>query len=310
MFINLVSFIAAFVAIWYGAGLIVKAADRFSRRLKLSSFALSFFVLGLLTSTPEFALGITAIAQKNPEIFVGNLIGGIPTIFFFIIPLLAILGNGINLHRQINTKNLLLSFTVMLAPTLLVIDQSVTLTEGLLLIALYFTLFLFIQREKGIFDTKKTEIMQFRFYSFLDILKVLLGVGIIFVASDIIVNNTLYFAKLFNISAFYISLIFLSLGTNLPELSLAVRSVIAGNKDIAFGDYVGSAAANTFLFGFFTVINVGEVLTVNSFFNTFVIMTFGLSLFFYFTKSKHDISRKEGFILLLLYIVFVFVEYA
>ncbi len=103
---------------------------------------------------------------------------------------------------------------------------------------------------------------------------------------------------------------FLSLGTNLPEFSLAIRAIISGKKDVAFGDYVGSAAANTLLFGIFTILNTGEVVTVNNFFRTFLIMVLGLGMFFVFSRSKHDITQKEGFVLLVLYGVFVASELA
>ncbi len=308
MIFNIFLFTASFVVIWLGTGLIVGAADRFSKKLRISSFALSFFVLGILTSTPEFAIGVSALSENNPGIFVGNLIGGIPVIFFFIIPLLAILGNGVKLTHQLNTRNLLFSFIVMLAPAFMVMDKRVTIIEGIVLLIIYGMLFFFIQKDKGIFDNNHSQILHIKSYSFVDILKVLLGVGIVLAASHIIVDQTIYFSKAFHIAPFYISLVVLSLGTNLPELSLAIRSVISRKKDVAFGDYVGSAAANAFLFGLFTLLSNGEVVTVNNFLKTFLVMTFGLGLFFYFTRSKHDISRIEGMMLIIVYVIFLFLE--
>ena len=308
VWLNLLVSLGAFIAIWYGAGLIVSSAVSFSKRLHLSSFAFSFFILGLLTSTPEFGLGLTALSENNPEIFVGNLIGGVVVIFFFIIPLLAILGKGIKLHHELSNKNLILSFLVMLSPVFFLIDRQVTNLEAVVLIILYFVLFFFIQREHGIFDTENSHVLEIKYYSFKDILKVLLGVGIVFVASRIIVDNTLYFASFFHISPFYISLIILSLGTNLPELSLAIKSVISGTKDVAFGDYIGSAAVNTLFFGLFSLLHNGTVTTVDNFFTTFCLIAFGLGLFYFFSTSKHDISRQEGFLLLCLYVIFVLVE--
>ncbi len=100
----------------------------------------------------------------------------------------------------------------------------------------------------------------------------------------------------------------LSLGTNLPELSLAVRSVLSGKKDIAFGDYIGSAAANTLLFGIFTILNDGEVLTADNFLITFLFILFAVVSFYFFSRSKNEISIKEGFILISVYLLFIIVE--
>lgn len=284
--INLLVYLASFFVLWFGAGLIVASVDKISRRLRLSSFAFSFFVLGLLTSIPEFAVGMTALAENKAEVFVGNLIGGVPVLFLFIMPLLAILGKGIKLENNLSAKNLLLSFVVMLIPGLLVMDRRVTNFEAVVMIVMYLLLFFQVQREKGIFDTEHSNVLKLKSYSYTDILKVLLGVGIVFLAGHTVVDKTLYFANMFHVSPFYISLVFLSLGTNLPELSLAIRAVISGKKDVAFGDYVGSAAANTLLFGVFTLVHSGEVVTINNFFKTFLIMTVSLGVFFLFFSHQ------------------------
>lgn len=305
---NTAVYIASFFTIWFGAGLIVSSADRLSRKLKISSFAFSFFVLGIPTSIPEFAIGITAVAEGRPGIFVGNLIGGILVIFIFIIPILAILGNGIKLHHRFNAKRLLFSFFVMLVPAFFVMDGRIVKLEGIIMILLYAFLFYFIQKNKGIFDTGNNSVLDIRVYSFKDLAKVVVGIAVIFVSSKIIVDNTLFFADILQVSPYYISLILLSIGTNLPELSIAIRAVMLKKRDIAFGDYVGSGAANALLFGIFTILSPKDVLPTNHFLITFLISILALGLVFYFLKSKNDISRKEGILLLLLYIFFVIIE--
>jgi len=305
MITNILLYIVSFFAIWWGAGLIIQAVDKISRRLRLSSFAISFFVLGLLTSIPETALSINAVLDHNPEIFVGTLLGGVISIFLFIIPVLAILGKGIRINHDLDKKTLLFSLAVIAMPSLLVIDHRVTNLEGFLLIVFYAVLFYLIQRKHGIFCEEKTAVLQIKAYSFMDLLKVILGIGIIFISSSFIVEQTVTFSKVLHVPILYISLLVLGLGTNLPELSLAVRAILSGKKDIAFGDYLGSAAANTLLFGFFTLVNDGEVLTTNNFLMTFGFIVAGLAFFYYFSQSKKDISIKEGSVLISIYILFV-----
>ena len=308
MIFEIIFYIASFIFIWFGAGLIINSIDRIAKKLRLSSFAISFFVLGILTSIPEIAISTTAIIDHNPEIFVGTLLGGVIVIFLLIIPILAIFGREIKINKELNNKNILLTMMVVAAPGVLVIDHKVTNPEGLFLIILYLLLFFFIQKKHGIFDTKESNVLAFKAYSFLDLIKVATGIGMVFLSSQYIVDQTIIFSKIFNISTFYISLVILSLGTNLPELSLAIRAIISGKKEIAFGDYLGSAAANTFLFGFFTIINDGEVLTANNFLMTFIFIILGLGLFYYFSRSNKNISQKEGIVLFLIYILFVSYE--
>lgn len=303
--VNICIFIISFVVIWFGAGLIISSVSRFSKRFKLSSFAVSFVLLGLLTSTPEFAVGVQSIAQHDPEIFVGNLLGGIPVIMLFVIPLLAIFGNGISLKHEMDHGTLLATFGVILTPSLLILDKHVTTAEGVVMLILYFVLLILVERKHGFFDKSNIDLLNSRAFSFNDLIKILVGVGLVFVSSNLIVDKTLYFAEFFNISAFYISLIAISVGTNLPELSLAARAVVTGKKDIAMGDYMGSAAANTFLFGLFTILSNGEVLTVNNFLVTYLLIASAIFVFYALFLTKNYISRTNGIFMLLAYVGFV-----
>ena len=301
-------YVLSFFAIWFGASLIIKSVDKIARKLRISSFAISFFVLGLFTSVPETAVGINAVINHNPEVFVGTFLGGTVVIFLLIIPVLAILGKGVTINHDLDKKTLLGLLAVIAAPGLVVIDHKVTNPEGIFLILSYMIIFFFIERKHGVLEQHQIDVLSVKAYSFLDVAKVALGMGIVFVSSQFIVSQTLIFARLFDVPAFYLSLIVLSIGTNLPELSLAVRAIMSGKKDIAFGDYLGSAAANTLLFGVFTLINDGEIFTFSSFLFTFLFMVSGLGLFYFFSRSKKDISRKEGLVLLAVYIAFLLYE--
>jgi len=137
MVIIVIAYFLSFFVIWQGAGLIIRAVNRISHRFDLSAFSVSFFVLGLLTSIPETFVGISSVVKRDPEIFVGNLLGGIIVIFLLIIPILAIVGNGIKLNHQMNTRNLLFTLIVVIAPFFLITDKKITLFEAVFLIALY-----------------------------------------------------------------------------------------------------------------------------------------------------------------------------
>lgn len=310
LLIDVLIYISSFIFIWLGSGMIVSSVNKFSKKLRFSPFAISFLLLGLLTSIPEFAVGMQAVSDNNPEIFVGNLIGGIAVLFLFVIPVLAIFGNGVNLKHELDNKTLLVTLCVIIAPSLLVLDKRVSNVEGIVLIMLYCVLILLVEKKHGIFDKNNEALLDLKAYSITNIFKIIMGIAIVFVSSSLIVDKTEVLAAQFKISPFYISLILISLGTNLPELTLAVRSALTGKKDIAMGDYMGSAAANTLLFGVFTILNNGEVLTIANYHVTFVLILTALFLFFVFSASKKYISRIDGIMLIIVYVIFLFLEFA
>lgn len=305
---NLTIYIVSFFVIWIGSGLIVSAVNKLSHKLHIPTFLISFVILGMLTSTPEIAVGLSAVSAQTPSIFVGNLLGGIPIIFLLIIPILAIFGKGIKLNHTLNQSSIFIALAVSVAPFVAVLDHKVTNPEGIFLICAYCVGVYFIKKDSAP-NKHNANLLRLKSYSFIDILKVLGGTAMVLFSSNIIVSKTIYFSEVYHIAPFYISLIFLSLGTNLPELTLAVRSIISGKKDIAFGDYLGSAAANTILFGIFTLMIKDPVLEVDNFLSMLVLVATGLGLFFHFSKTKHTISAKEGVVLLMIYIIFVAVEF-
>ena len=259
---------------------------------------------------PEISIGFTAILDNEPEIFIGTLLGGVIVVYLFVIPMLAIFGKGIKIIPELDRTNLIFTLAVTAAPGLLVIDGSVTKAEGLIMIVLYLALFYVIQRKHGILDRKKIKTMEKRLFSFFDILKIILGIGTVIIASQFIVDRTIYFSESFNIPVFFISLIILSVGINLPELSLALRSTLSNKKEIAMGDYIGLAAFHTFLFGVFALLSNGEVITVNNYFIPFIFILSATGFFYLFYKSKREISVKESWILLSIYGIFLISEIA
>lgn len=307
IFVNIFLYLLSLFAIWLGAGLIIKSVEKFSHRLHISPFIISFVILGVLTSIPEAAVGITSIVDNNPQIFVGNLLGGTMVLFLFVIPLLAVLGNGISINHNLNPKNLLTLLGIIALPALFAIDQKLTTVEGLILIACYALVINYI-RKNQVPEAQPENILGLKLYSIIDLAKVALGIGIVFISSQVIVSQTVMFASLIGIPSFYLSLLVLSLGTNLPEISIAVRAILSGKKEVAFGNYLGSATANTLLFGAFTVFNNQQILIQDSFIMTFVFIVLGLGTFYYFSKSKKDISKREGQILLSIYALFVIYE--
>lgn len=307
--LNVILYLVSFILIWYASGIIVKSLTRFTKRLRLSSFAVSFFILGILTSIPEFAVGLNSIIQQKPGIFIGNLLGASLTLFILIIPILAVLGNGVKMVHQLTPDNLIFSLLVVAAPTFLIADNVLTRTESVFLILMYVILFYFIEKKDGLLANVREEINVLKDKHIAeDIIELLLACVIVFVTSRYIVEQTIYFSQVFNVSSFLISVVVLSLGTNLPELSLAIRSVMEGKREVALGDYLGSAAANTLFFGVFTLLNGARINIESYSYKTMAMMLLGLGLFYWFSRSKQDISRREGKILLLVYLVFIVVE--
>jgi cation:H+ antiporter len=299
-------YILAFIGVWIGSGLVVTSVLKIAHSLKASSFIISFLILGFLTSLTEVGVAINSYARQELEISVGNLLGGILVLFLLIIPLLAIAGNGIKLQHSFHKSNLLLSLIILSLPGIFMIDAHLGLRESIILVAGYIVIagLMIFSTANGKEHTvtnktkHKLEIL---------ILKIIIGIAILLLSTNYIVEQTIKIAELIGVSSFLVSLLMLSLGTNLPELSVAMRSILQGKKEVAFGNYLGSAVFNVLILGVLGMIN--DRITVDSNFYIIVATTvFGLTGFYFFATSKKELSRKEGLLLILLYVVFLVLE--
>lgn len=301
-------YIACFFLVWLGSGLVVTPISDLAKSWKLPRFIISFFLLGLLTTLPEMTISTFALLQGDPAIVAGNLLGGVIVMFLGVIPLLGLVGNGVRIPSQLDKKLLVITLLVVVAPAFLTADQRLNKWEGIFLILMYLSLLVFFSFKQSFLEKVKKGLVKKKRNTLLLLIKIIVGVGLLIVASHQIVNSTMYFADLLSISPFFVSLIVVALGTNIPELSIVFRSIATGKKDIALADYLGSASANTLLLGIFTVLHGQTILLPNHFFQRFSFLALGLVLFYIFARSKNTLSAKESSVLLLLYIGFIVFE--
>jgi len=305
---HLIIYALSFIGIWVGSGLAISSVERLSKILRVSSFAVSFIVLGFFTSVSELSVGVNSILENDPEIYVGNLIGASIVIFMLIIPLLAITGNNIKITPEFRGFNLPASLVVIALPVILAMDGRVGRTDSLLALSLFGFLVVAVQTRRGLLEKMRAINSRSSIKVGKELLRIVFGVAVIFIASRFVVEQTEYFSNILQLSPFVISLLLISIGTNIPELSFLVRSAFMKNNQVAFGDYVGSASFNTFLMGGLTLLYGKPVLLSNSYLVSLLFLVVGLFAFYYFARTKNSISRIEGFALLALYVLFLVVE--
>lgn len=300
----------SFLVLWYGSGLLVDTIKLLAKKIKMPPFAFSFFVLGILTSIPEISVGLNSLKEGRPEIFVGNLLGSIIVMFLLVIPVLAILSRGVKVNHYLNNRDLLVTLGIIATPAFFALDQTITNVEGYILVVLYVTLFYILRAKRGLWQRVESVLQrESRNLRHSSILKLIVGIALVLISSHFIVIQTINFAEAYNLSTFIVGLLVLSVGTNLPELSLALRSLTNKAENIALGDYLGSAAVNSMLFGVFTLLSNGEVITAAQFHITFMIIVLSLAAFYFMTRGpKSVLTRKQGFILLGCYLIFLLFE--
>lgn len=81
----------------------------------------------------------------------------------------------------------------------------------------------------------------------MDYLFLVLGLALLLLAADFLVDSSVAIAQRAKISNFVIGLTIVGMGTSAPELFVSISSALSGHGDIAMGNVLGSNIANIFL---------------------------------------------------------------
>jgi cation:H+ antiporter len=138
----------------------------------------------------------------------------------------------------------------------------------------------------------------------LDLLKIAAGIGVLILASRLLVDNSIIVAKTFGLSDAVIGLTVIAAGTSMPELATSVVAARRGQADIALGNVLGSSLFNLlFVLGGAAVINPVSVRGLQNFDLWSLIGVTALMTLFLYTGRK--VGRFEGLLLCLAYGIYL-----
>ena len=138
----------------------------------------------------------------------------------------------------------------------------------------------------------------------ISILLLLLGLVGIIIGSNFVVENATGIAKILGVSDKMISLTIVALGTSLPELATSIVAARKGQSAIAIGNVIGSNVFNIlFIIGLTGVITPMQIVGLTNI--DFAVMLGSMLLLWLMSFTKYTLSRWEGAVLAVLYVVYV-----
>ena len=307
MFIYILLLLVGFILLIKGADILVDGASSLAENFKVPKMIIALTIVSFGTSAPELAVSIQAVLNGSSDIVLGNVVGSNILNILLILgvsSLFAPLGVKSNtVHKEIPLTILVSSLLMVLAFDNLYdgsVVNTISRTDGIVIL-LFFSVFIYylfsIMK-----DRNKNEKTKPKYGVLVSLGLLILGlVGIIF-GSNFVVDNASAIAKVLGVSDKMISLTVVALGTSLPELVTSVQAARKGENDIAIGNVIGS---NIFNIGFVIGIPATFIGAINaSGFNYIDMFTMIISavLLFILTIKNEKIERREGIIMLLVFI--------
>jgi len=175
------------------------------------------------------------------------------------------------------------------------------------MIGLYVGLIFYLYRLNHFSNHKHIEITDSNRISRSTILVVVGIVGIL-IASHWIVEITLDLLNYIQVSRLAIGLVVFSIGTNLPEISIAITSWRKKSSELSLSHLLSSSFTNVLVLGILALMRPIIFDTNSAFWIVALFVGVILILFTYFYHSGKKLDRREGAILLAGYILFIMVN--
>ena len=288
-----------FFALVKGADLFVDGSSSVAKLLKVPSVIIGLTIVAMGTSAPEASVSIFASLVGNNDIAISNVVGSNIFNSLVVVGLCATLLPFIT-NPSILKRDLYVNIFASILLFVFILDLNLSRFEGLIFLVLMVAYLYSMIKEAR---KNKIEDEQVAMSPSKSILYVLLGLAIIIVGGNLVVTSASNIAIHFGLSQNLIGLTIVAIGTSLPELVTSIVAVYKKDAGLALGNAIGSNIFNIlFILGTSSTLSALSLTQESVFDAGFMIIV--AILMYIFGKSKHEFSRSEGIICLILYIVY------
>ncbi|MES0826153.1 calcium/sodium antiporter [Ruegeria sp. SCP11] len=295
---------------------LVRGAVNLSLRMGVPALIVSLTIVAFGTSAPELLIAISAIKENAPGIALGNVVGSNTANILLVLGLPALLAT---LHTsECDSRR---NYIFMLLASVLFIGLAFCgvfnlLSGAILLAALALILWNAFREAKAhrracgqaCADDEELDGLEEADpdmpYWKISIYLVLGLIGLP-MGAHLLVEYATVIALTYGVSETVIGLTLVAVGTSLPELATTVMAAMRRQADVALGNVIGSNMFNLLaIVGIATL--VGPIPVDPEFLEFDLWVMLGASLLLIpFVFYKQDITRLWGFVLTLLYAVYV-----
>ena len=303
--------------LFFGGEFLVRGSVAIALKMRISTLVVGMTIVSFATSAPELFVSLQAVLNGSSNIAFGNVIGS------NIANITLVLGVTAMIFRvQISKQTLILNYPIMLLVSIILgavlyFFNGVPVGVGFLFVGmlLLFAWLLILTSRKDHLkaETEEDELLEKASHDpiYKNIIYLVAGVVLLKYGADFLVDSTKILAKNFGVSDRIIAVTVVAIGTSIPELATSIVAALKKEDSLAIGNLIGSNIFNVLAVLGITAsvkeINIVDTEILSFDYVWMIVITLVVGLFIYaFSKSK--ISRKEGVVLLLVYIFYLYLS--
>ena len=309
---DVVLMLLGFVLLVVGGDFLVRAAVALSLKLNISKMVIGLTVVSFATSLPELLVSLNAALNGSPSIAINNVVGSNIANIGLVLGITALIGT-IYVDKTFYRFNwpVLMLFS-MLFYYFLSNDNKLSTLEGAILFIGLIVFVVSVLRKSSDAEPddsidQLTVVSNFKIGVWL-----LIGGAALYFGSDWLVKGAIVIAKEIGVSEAVISVSIIAVGTSVPELAASVMAVVRNEKAISLGNLIGS-----------NIFNIGSVLGLTAMIKPIIVedplivsrdliwmLVFAAVLLpLAFILKRHELKKTEGFVLVFIYGIFIYMVF-
>ena len=307
-------FLLCCAALYFAGNWVIAGTARLAKFFGLKEFVVAFFIMALAATLPNLFLAIMAVANGIPELSLGDILGGNVVDMTLAVALAAFFSKkGIDAKGQTIQASLMFTFAAAVLPLALLLDNHLSRIDGVLLLALFFVYVNWLlskkERFKTIYDGHQVSIGKQIKHFWQDIARVAGGVAGMIIVAQIIILAANRFSSELAVALPLVGILIVGLGNSFPEIYFGIAAAKSGNTKMILGDLMGAVImSGTMVLGLTALASPIKINDLEMF-GAARYFLFGAAVFFYIcARSGQKISKKEGLLLLGIYIAFLITE--
>lgn len=304
MLTNIFILACSLVVIMKGATLATKYAALLAENFRLSKYVVGFIIIAVISILPETFIAVDSALKGIPSFGLGTLFGSnIADMTLVFAIMLILIGRSLKVEGKI-LKNRKLYPLFLLLPLILGLDGLYSRSDGLALM-LIGGIFYYLALKDGV-DNRVAVNADHRLKNSL---LLLFGMLMLLIGSHFTVLSATSLAKDMGINPILIGMMIVGVGTTIPEMFFAFKSIKKDDDSLAIGDILGTVLADA-------TIVVGIIALIAPFafpqtivYVTGIFMVMASILLYRFMYTGRTLTKKEAILLFLFWLCFVLTEF-
>lgn len=306
MAISIILIIIGMALVLWGADRLTDGAVAIAQRMNVPDIVIGLTIVAMGTSMPEFCVSFAGALKGTADLAVGNVVGSNIFNAMLIVGVAAMVA-PMSILKSTVKKDIPFAVFASLILFQLCLNNRITRIEAFVLLIMFavFMIYTVMGAKNGMPTASEEEAKKNKSKGlFKDVFYVFAGLAALIVGSNIFVDNATEIAHLLGVSEAVIGLTIVAAGTSLPELATSIVAARKGQSAIAIGNVIGSNVFNIlFIIGLTGVITPMQIVGLTNI--DFAVMLGSMLLLWLMSFTKYTLSRWEGAVLAVLYVVYV-----